>query len=125
EPEQRRTGGQQPPGGARPGLVAADAGEDRDDRRQADQVHQRAAALQRGQEQVRRARERAHHEVGGPERCATDQGHAVAALRALALRSSPRSTRSSTAAISRSTSASVLADVTWTRKPTSSSGTSG
>ena len=104
EPEQRGARGEQLATAARDaGRCQADADEDRDHGRQADQVHQRPAALQRRHARRYRAHRSApDREVDGP-RAAVRRERASGHRRALrsrsaaarALRSSPRSTSSS------------------------------
>ena len=133
EPEQRHPDREPGPRPARGRLVAADTHDDRHDGREAEEVEDRAAGRERRHPHVERrtaARRR-------PGRAATCQsapgdpaahGQAAASSQGSAPRagwSSPRWASSSSAAISMSISASVLAAVTWTRKPTSSLGTSG
>ena len=68
EPEQGRAAGQQEPRQPRRRPVPLDPQEDREHRRQADQVHQRAAALEGRDRQVEPAQDRPGDQVDGPGR---------------------------------------------------------
>ncbi len=130
EPEQREAQREEQPGATRGGPVAADAGQDRHDRRQPQHVHDRAAALERRHPDVQRAQQRAAGEQELPGgRTAQERAcacHAACSIGGMpASQSSPRAASSSIASIAMSISASVFAAVTCRRKPTSCLGTSG
>ena len=130
EPEQREAEREEQPRALRGGAVAADAGEDRQDRQEAQHVHDRAGALERRDPDVEGAEQRTAGEQQLPGRCAARDGanarHAACSIGGTpASQSSPRAASSSIASIAVSISASVFAAVTWSRKPTSCLGTSG
>ena len=130
EPEQRRAGREQQPRQPRRGLVQADADEDREHRREPDQVHQRAAALQR-RDARRRARTAARRRRGRRPTAGERSQARPVMQRPRPARGGARAAQ--LAALDQllergdqpSTSSSVFAAVSWTRKPTSSFGTSG
>ena len=76
EPEQRRAGGEQQPGGPRRGPVAQDAEGDREHRREAERVHEDAAAAQRA-DQVRDGAGDSEREVDDPGSRATSERHVL------------------------------------------------
>src|SRR5262249_19028806 len=136
QPEEEEAAREEPPRALRLGAVHPQAREDREHGREPEQVHHRAAAGERRHPDVERAQDRARGQVeppglGPPQR--SDErpgGHrqaacSISASTSAASLSSPISARSRMPAIAWSTSASVLAAVTWKRKPTSFFGTSG
>jgi hypothetical protein len=117
----------QAPRGHRPRTVQAHAGGDRDQRRHPDHVDDHCVALERRHEQVGGGQAGERDDVPRPQRAPArckplHERHA--ARSATACRSNEFARRPSTS-ISWSISASVLAAVSCTRKPTSLRGTSG
>src|SRR5919206_1289850 len=120
--EEELAGGEEPPGGPCPRPVHADAGDDRDDAREAEQVDERPVARERREEQVHEHQRARHAEVERPNSIA--RAHAATSSRRAGWRSKRAASFPSTST-SCSISACVLAAVIWIRKPTSSFGTSG
>ncbi len=125
--EEEEADDEEDPGRPCLGTVEVDPERDGDRRREAEQVEQRAVALQRREPEVRRGEDEPRSEVDEPGAAAPVESahwaHAayscLAGRRSKALASFPRTSTSC------SISAWELEAVTWMRKPTSLLGTSG
>src|ERR1035441_2786890 len=108
------------------GRVWTTADDHRDPAGETERVEDQRVALERGHQQIHECARGAEDEVRLPRLQPRPEHHATPPSRmAVALWSSPRSASSRRTSIRRSTSASVLAAVSCTRKPTSALGTSG
>ena len=127
EPEQEEADGEEDPGRDRARPVQPHADDDRQHRREPEQVHHRPAAAERRQQHVRGGQQRAERQVREPGGRAAHVSRPATSvpIASPGARSSPRSASSSSALSAASTSASVFAAVSCMRKPTSAFGTSG